>query len=79
MTIVEDIRMKAQDKAASAHHVLALFASPFLDIPQRLVATARLVRDHPQADRMTQGQRIKTAAMLLKDRPGPQHIDGWAS
>jgi CelD/BcsL family acetyltransferase involved in cellulose biosynthesis len=79
MTIVEGTRMTAQDNAAMADRVLALVASPFLDIPQRLVATARMVRHHPQADRMTQGQRIKTAAMLLKDRPGPQHIDGWAS
>jgi hypothetical protein len=79
MTIVDDIRMTAQDKATTANRLLKMLVMPFRDIPQRLTTTARMVRDHPQADKMTQGQRIKTAAMLLKDRPGPQHMDGWAS
>ena len=78
MTIVENTQHMAEDVGKAAVKALKTALIPVRDIPQRLTATARLMAVHPYAGRMTATQRIKTAAMLLSDRPGPQHIDGWS-
>lgn len=56
---------------------LSIAAAMLRDIPQRLAATARLMAEYPHRHTATIGQRIKVAAKLVTDRPGPQHLEGW--
>lgn len=77
MTIVDNTRHMAEDVGNGTATACKIAFSLVRDIPQRLKAAARLMAAHPYADSMTATQRIKTAAMLLSGRPGPQHIDGW--